>query len=212
MQREGILFCIIGPAGSGKTTIAQKLLSEFSGDVSRSISTTSRTPRPGEVNGVNYHFVTREEFQRKASAGEFFEWEETHGNLYGTLKKNLDDAVTTAKDLLLDIDIRGALNFKKSYGNNTVIIFLVPPSADELKKRMQGRASMPPEEMTKRLDTAKAEYGLFLSDRTGAQQIDYAVLNDSLELSYQTIRGILIAERARASRTSQSDLKRLLTI
>lgn len=211
MRRAGILFCIVGPAGSGKTTFAQKLLAEFK-ELSKSISVTSRKPREGEVHGVNYHFVTREDFQKKIAAGEFFEWEETHGNLYGTLKKNLDDAIRSGSDLLLDIDIRGALNFKSTYPENTAIIFLIPPSAEELKKRMQNRGSIGAEELQKRLETAKAEYSLYLADRAGARQISYIVLNDSLDLSYQTIRGILIAERARGSRVAEDDLKGLLTI
>lgn len=211
LARTGILFCLIGPAGSGKTTIAQKLMQEFQ-DLKRSISVTSRSPREGEVQGVNYHFISREEFQKKVSAGDFFEWEETHGNLYGTLKKTLSDAITSSSDLLLDIDIRGASNLKRAHPHNTLITFLLPPSSTELIKRIKGRGAVSQEEIDARLQTAKTEYNLFLQDREGEKLVDFIVLNDSLDLSYNQVKGILIAGRASCSRATLSELRNRFTL
>jgi guanylate kinase len=172
-----------------------------------SISATTRTPRENERDGSSYFFLSREAFRAKAAAGEFFEWEEIHGNLYGTLRSTVDEALERGHDLLLDIDIRGALNFKRALPNSTVIVFLVPPSIEVLKKRLLARGKISEQELQTRLGTAEREYQqlLELQDKPGA--IDYFVVNDSVEDTYALLNAIVAAERARLIRMKQSDIR-----
>jgi guanylate kinase len=139
LHRTGILYCLIGPAGSGKTSLCERLLAEFGDAVRYSTSVTTRAPRPGEIPGKSYHFVTREEFEDARARGEFFEWEEVHGNLYGTRLSTLTDCIKSGIDLLLAIDIRGALKVRESFPFNAVLTFLVPPSVEELIARVTAR-------------------------------------------------------------------------
>lgn len=213
MKRRGILFCFVGPAGSGKTTFAARLLRADPDRLKLSVSVTSRTPRAGEQDGVHYHFVTREDFRSKVERGEFFEWEETHGNYYGTLSSTVRDAMASGIDLLLDVDIRGALNFKKSFPDNTVIAFVIPPSTEELKNRIKMRSSVSENELSTRLATARSEYARLIElAEKDAARVDYIVLNDELEQAYSRIVSILEAERARCKRLELEELRRLCTI
>ena len=212
LDRDGLLICLIGPAGSGKTTLSQKLVQEFSPTVKHSISLTSRAPRTTEIDGVSYHFVTREVFLEKVKEEELFEWEETHGNFYGTLRGSLESAIQNGSDLTLDIDIRGALNFKRSFPQHTIIVFLIPPSPETLKERIVNRSVVSPEELERRIQTAKDEYKTFLSDQGGEHLIDYAVVNDDLEKTYDTVRSILLAERVRMERISSKALRKICTV
>lgn len=198
-NRSPIFLCLIGPAGAGKSSVAEKLITDHP-SMRLSISATSREPRAKEKEGVHYYFFSREDFEAQVAKGNFFEWEETHGNLYGTLKKTLEDAITNRYDLLFDVDIRGALNLKKSFPQHTVIVFVVPPSAEELKKRMEARGSATPEEIKKRLDTASGEYKMAKSQR---DSIDYIVINDSFDGAYKEVVSILISERAKLSRVEE---------
>ena len=154
LKRQGILFCLVGPSGSGKTYLSKEIIAREP-RAKLSISVTSRAPRAGEVTGLDYHFVARGDFEAKIKRGELFEWEEVHGNLYGTLKSAVQDSIDNGLDLLLDIDIRGALNFKKHYSANTCLIFLVPPSYSVLIERLNARGAMSAEDKAKRLKTAE---------------------------------------------------------
>jgi len=200
----------VGPAGSGKTTFANQLLDEYekSGSLCRSVSVTTRAPRRGEVDGVDYHFVSREEFEQKIQSGEFFEWEETHLNLYGTMKNPLESAIATGADIVLDIDIRGALNFKKSYPTNTIIVFIMPPSRGELKERLAKRGSSP-EEVAIRLTTALREVEIFSKNR---DEVDYLIVNSEREKAFSQIRSILKVERTRVSRFAEASLKKSFSL
>lgn len=209
LEREGILLCLVGPSGSGKTTLAQRLLKDFP-DLKKSISTTSRAPRPGEQNGVSYHFLSRDEFEKKIADKALFEYEETHGNYYGTLQSTIDQTVAGQGDLLLDIDIRGALNFRKRLPKNVVVIFLVPPSFAALKERLEGRGPLDPAEFKRRMETAQREYQSALDCAQKGQGIDYWIVNDQLEQAYLAVKGVLIAERLRVGRIQQEPLKQLV--
>ena len=214
IQRQGILFCILGPAGSGKSTLSAMLLKEFEGTIAPSISYTTRSPRASELPGMHYHFVSRDAFMAKVKKEEFFEWEETHGNLYGTPHAPLTNSIKAGVDLVLDIDIRGAENFKKTFGENVVSIFLLPPSIEDLKKRIHQRGCSTTEELATRLKTAQTEFSMFLD---GAQpksprtQVDYSVVNDRIDECYQTIRSIVLAERQRTNRLDHGFLVELCT-
>ena len=208
-MRSGILFCLVGPAGGGKTTVAQKLLQEFADSLSISVSVTSRSPREGEIDGKSYVFVTKEDFKKRVSNNEFFEWEEVHGNYYGTLKASFEQVKTKNKDLLLVIDIRGALNVKKHYPDNTVICFLVPPSLEALESRLRARGAIKEEDFKRRLATARDEY-LALMDKGGRKEgIDYLVVNDSIELTCDTVSSVLKAESCNLQRLPEVDLNLL---
>ena len=200
LVRKGILFVLMGPTGSGKTTFCNRLLSEFSETLHYSVSATSRPIREGEVSGKSYHFLNRAEFLERAGAGEFFEWEETHGNLYGTLRSTLLDGINGGRDLLFQIDIRGALNFKRAFPNNTVTVFILPPSFTDLKGRLRNRGTVDREELAKRFGTAQQEYESLLGLSGDTGKVDYLVVNRDLQETYEQIRSVVISERARYHR------------
>ncbi len=211
-KREGMLFCLIGPTGSGKTTLAQSLVKEFGATVKNSISATTRKRRENEVDGVNYHFMTVEQFQAKIKENAFFEWEEVHGNWYGTLRKSVDDAIAQGVDLLLDIDIRGALNFRRAYPAHTVTTFLVAPNAEVLLARVRGRGAVDEEELKRRVATAQFEYEKVLKTMGAGGGIDYFVENDRYEDTYVSVSSILRAERARTVRLDKGWLESKCTL
>lgn len=209
VKRSGLLFCLVGPAGGGKTTLWEQLLTEFGDSIKLSVSVTSRTPRPQEREGVHYYFVSREEFEHRITRGEFFEWEETHGNYYGTVGKILNAAIERGEDLLLEVDIRGAKRFKRSFPESTVIAFILPPSMAELRQRIENRSSVSPEELQRRLATASKEYETLLQDLGTADSVDYIIVNDGFEQSYSQLRAILLAERQRVARISKDSVEAL---
>lgn len=208
MQRQGILFFLIGPAGSGKSTLCKRLLDEFSDRLRYSVSATTRSPRPGESDGVSYRFMSRDEFCKLRDAGEFFEWEENHGNLYGTLKATLITGINQGNDLLYQIDIRGALNFKRAFPSNVVITFIVPPNFNELRKRLLQRG-VDTKDLETRLATARTEYEGLLDSKNGPLSIDYVVMNNDIDVAYSEVRAILIAERARSHRLDDISLREI---
>lgn len=196
LQRTGILFVLIGPSGSGKSTFCSRLVRDFD-DLHYSISVTSRPPRAGEVQGTSYHFVSREEFIARRDHGEFFEWEETHGNLYGTLRATLQNGIDGGHDLLFQIDIRGALTMKKHFPDNTVAVFIVPPSFEALRGRLLARGAVDTFELERRFATARQEYEALISLRLEHDKIDYLLLNEDIEDTYAQMKGIVVAERSR---------------
>lgn len=212
LKRSGMLLCMIGPAGGGKTTFTERLLADQRDSMRLSISVTTRKPRERERDGSSYFFVAAQEFESRIGRGEFFEWEEIHGNRYGTLKATVDEALSGNTDLLLDIDIKGALRFKKALPLNTVVVFLVPPSVTVLKSRLESRGSISPSELATRLATAEREYTtlLELADRPGA--VDYFVVNDVAEETYRTLRAIVDAERVRLIRLSKDGVRAICTL
>ncbi len=211
LKRKGILFVLIGPSGSGKSTFCSRLIRDFD-DLHYSISVTSRPPRQGEVQGTSYHFVSREEFLARRDRGEFFEWEETHGNLYGTLRSTLQNGIDGGHDLLFQIDIRGALTMKKHFPDNTVSVFIIPPSFEALRERLVGRGSVDAAELERRFATARQEYEALLSLHGEAAKVDYLLLNEDLEDTYTHMKGIVMAERSRYLRMDDESVAKFCKV
>ena len=211
IQRQGILFILAGPSGSGKTTVGEHLLEQFD-SLSLSISSTTRAPRENEIPGVSYNFLSREEFQAGIDAGDFFEYEEVHGNFYGTPLQRLDEAIGSGQDLFLAIDINGALTVKKSYPANTVLTFILPPSTEELVQRVSQRSVLEQSELDRRLETAKQEYQLLLDLAGDPSKVDYIIINDLLEDTCRIARSIVDAERRRLHRLHYDDLRKVCSI
>ena len=179
------------PSGTGKTTIARRLLSQRS-DVGYSVSCTTRTPRPGERDGLDYHFVSAAEFADCVQRGEFAEWAEVHGNLYGTLSSEVRRVMEAGKHVMLDIDVQGARQLSVAFPS-AVTIFVIPPSVEILISRLTGRQSDSPETMALRLRNAHAE----LSE---AARYQYVVENDSLEHSIARVSEIIDMESSKRER------------
>ena len=178
-MKNSKFIVIAAPSGSGKTTIVNKLIKEKDLDLHFSVSATSRDPRKNEVNGENYFFITKEEFVRKVSNNEFIEWEEVYkGVFYGTLISELKNA--KEKNLIFDIDVIGGLNIKRKFKDQSLTIFIKPPSIDELEKRLKKRNSETDSSIKIRIDKAKNE--ILLADK-----FDYIVENDILEKSYREV-------------------------
>lgn len=184
---KGLVFVISAPAGTGKTTLVKELLNEFS-CVKTTVSFTTRAPRKGEVNGVDYHFISVEEFKKKIETGEFLEYVELYGDFYGTSKNNIETLQNQGNHVILVIDTQGGLRLKKMMSAN--LIFVMPPSLEELGKRLYNRKSESPDVIKKRLEWAKHE----IED---AEHYDYKIVNDNLKTAYETLRSILIAEEHR---------------
>jgi guanylate kinase len=185
--KNGLIFVLSAPAGTGKTTLVSMLTHEFSNIVA-SVSYTTRQPRAGEQEGVHYHFITETEFARREIEGEFLEHVELYGNRYGTSKAWIDGRLAQGQHVFLVIDTQGALFLKDKL--EAVYIFVQPPSFEELERRLQARKTEPSEEMNRRLQQAKKEMEIGMT-------YDYSIVNDSLEIAYQVLRSIVIAEEHR---------------
>ena len=182
--KKGRLIIFSAPSGSGKSTIVQYLMKEHPElNLAFSISCTSRAPRGTEQNGVEYFFLTPEEFRQKIENDEFLEYEEVYENrFYGTLKSQVDNQTAKGENVVFDVDVKGGCNIKKFYGDEALSIFIQPPSVEELRRRLVGRATDAPEVIEQRL--AKAEYEL-----TFADQFDHVVVNDNLaEAEAETLK------------------------
>ena len=177
---KGKMLIVSAPSGSGKSTIVQWLMQEHPElRLSFSISCTSRAPRGTEQNGVEYFFISPEEFRQKIQNDEFLEYEEVyHDRFYGTLKSQVDHQREQGQNVVFDVDVKGGINIKKFYGNEALSLFIQPPSVEELKRRLEGRATDSAEAIQERL--AKAEY-----EMTFAPQFDRVIVNDDLETAKQ---------------------------
>ena len=212
LTRQGILFVLMGPTGSGKSTFCERLIAEFPEALSYSTSVTTRAPRPNEIPGKSYHFMSRDEFVARREKGEFFEWEETHGNLYGTLQSSLLSGINGGKDLLFQIDVRGALNFKRQFADNTVTIFIVPPSFADLQLRLRGRGTVDQDELQRRFATARSEYETLLKLHGDKGGVDYVVVNNDFDATYDELRSIIMAERARYNRMDKGSVEQFCEV
>lgn len=192
MRQKGIkgsLFIVSAPSGAGKTTLCRALVSSLP-DLEFSVSYTTRDRRPGETEGMDYSFVTRQEFERMAAAGEFLEWAEVHGELYGTSKTRVYEILDSGKDVILDIDTEGASQIR-THTNTGTFIFILPPSLDILKKRLRERMTDSEEKIVRRLKQATAEIQTY-------QEYDYVIMNDILEDALRDFRSIITAKRLSA--------------
>ena len=190
-RRRGTLFVVSAPSGTGKTTLCSMLMKSVCG-IQYSISYTTRKPRKGEINGKDYFFVSEEEFRKMIERGEFLEWAEVHGHLYGTSRSQIEKAIHEGKDVLLDIDTQGAINIKNQI-KDAVLIFILPPSWEELEKRLKLRGTENQEEIKKRLKTAREEVKKI-------NFYDYVIVNDEIQKAFEQLKSIIIAERCRTSR------------
>jgi guanylate kinase len=188
---HGILFVISSPSGGGKGTLIRRLLDAVPG-VSYSVSWTTRPPRPGEQDGVNYHFVSAEEFERMRAADGFLEWAVVHGHLYGTARSVIEQDLNEGHDIILEIDVQGAATVRATM-TSVVSVFILPPSFEVLRARLSARMTERPEELELRLQNARAEVEQY-------RRFDYLVLNDEVERAAAQLASIVWAERARRER------------
>ncbi len=188
---KGLLLVLSGPSGTGKGTVCKALLNKRK-DISLSVSCTTRAPRPGETDGKSYFFKTREEFESLIEQDAFLEYADVFSNYYGTPKSFVDAAIGEGKDVLLEIDVQGALKVKKSYPHG-VYMFLVPPTMEELKNRICSRGTETTAQIEARLGKAAAEMNLM-------HEYDYRIVNDQVNDVVSRIEAIMTAERLRVFR------------
>jgi guanylate kinase len=188
---RGILMVISSPSGAGKTTLARQLASAH--NLHFSVSYTTRAPRPGEVAGHDYHFVSNDEFSRMVDAKEFAEWAVVHGNRYGTSIATVNRAIEQGVDCLFDIDHQGGKQIRLQWPEDSVLCFILPPSVAELERRLRQRATDSPEVIERRLATAHKEMMHY-------REYDYLVVNERLEEAMAELSAILVAARCALSR------------
>jgi guanylate kinase len=198
---KGLFIVVSAPSGTGKSSICQKLLQAYP-EIKFSVSYTSRPPRPNEVNGKDYYFISREEFQARIDQGEFIEWVENYGNLYGSSRKTMEAFLHEGKDLLLDIEPRGAKKIKQKFKEG-VYVFVFPPSRLELLKRLEGRGCETDEIIQKRFKQAESEL-------KEVSWYDYVIFNKDLETAVNKLIAIYVAQKCKRSRL-QSEIKQVIT-
>jgi guanylate kinase len=188
---RGLLFIVSAPSGAGKTTLVERLV-EQTPDLRMSRSYTSRAARQGEIDGVDYNFVTRQQFEAMAARGDFLEWADVFGNLYGTSAADTDRMLADGHDVVLVIDVQGAREVRRR-GVAATAVFVMPPSYAVLEQRLRGRSKDSEPVIQRRLQVARDEVASF-------QEYDFIVINEELTAAVDRLRGIVIAERARLQR------------
>jgi guanylate kinase len=178
---KNVLVVISAPSGAGKTTLCQKLLGELEKELVLSISSTTRPPRGQERDGVEYYFLSVDQFKHGIAQGEFAEWALVHGNYYGTAKKTIESAFARGKSVLLDIDVQGADLLKKAFPDRTVRIFIAPPDMQVLEQRLRSRGTDPEETIQKRMKNAREEM-------LKSHEFDHVVVNDDFDRAYAELR------------------------
>ena len=187
---QGIFVAVTGPSGSGKTSVCKALLAMFP-RLRFSVSLTTRPPRPSEVDGEDYHFVSEAEFRERIRRGDLIEWAENYGQLYGTSRKAMEEALK-GHDLLLDVDTRGARALKRAWPGG-IFVFIVPPSIEELERRLRARGSETEETIRRRFDNAIREIREIV-------WYDYIILNDELDAAIDRLRAVYLAATCRRER------------
>ena len=192
LDRRGLLLILSSPSGAGKSTLTRNLTTEDP-DIRLSVSVTTRLRRQSEIEGVHYRFIDKEDFVAMRDRGDLLEWAEVHGNFYGTPRKPVEQALAAGQDMMFDIDWQGTKQIVEKMRPDVVSVFVLPPSMDELKARLERRAEDTPEVMARRLQNARdeiAQWGGY----------DYVLINDDLERAFGQLKAILAAERARRER------------
>jgi guanylate kinase len=192
IQRRGLLLVMSSPSGAGKTTLSRRLLAADP-MITMSVSVTTRPPRPGEVNGKDYHFITQEEFARLRDRNDLLEYAEVFGNFYGTPKRPVTEALQAGRDVLFDIDWQGTQQLGAAMEDDLVRIFILPPSAEELRERLIGRAQDSASTVAKRMAKAADEISHW-------PEYDYVIVNENIEKASAEVEAILTAERLRRRR------------
>ena len=195
-MKKGLLIVISGPSGTGNGTVCKELLKN--NNFWFSVSATTRAPREGEVHGKNYYFMTKEEFQDKIEENDFLEYAEVYGNYYGTPKSKVVEMLDKGKDVILEIDIQGAIKVKENYKEG-IFIFILPPSMEELKNRIIKRGTETEESLMTRFKSAYKEINY-------VSKYNYAVVNDKVNDAVEKIQSIIIAEKCRVDRIKDSIL------
>jgi len=187
-KKKAKLWVISGPSGSGKTTICDFLLKEPGINLTCSVSSTTRKPRKGEKNKKDYNFISNQDFLKKIKKGEFIEYEQVFGNYYGTSKKFINSLLEKGRDVLLSIDVKGAMQIRKKFPKNSVFIFVLPKNEKDLYDRIKKRAKDKKEDIKIRLKRVKQEISY-------AQKYDYILINDKLDKAFNELKSIIIAKR-----------------
>ncbi len=204
IARRGLLLVMSSPSGAGKTTLSRKLLAADN-NITMSVSVTTRAPRPGEIDGKDYHFIGRERFAQMRDRKELLEWAEVFGNYYGTPRKPVEEALAKGRDVLFDIDWQGTQQLAQAMEDDLVRVFILPPSSDELQNRLINRAQDSSSVVAKRMAEASREISHW-------PEYDYVIVNDELEDSHAQITAILRAERLkRRRRVGLTEFVRTLT-
>jgi len=186
MAKEGKIIIISAPSGCGKSTIINALMKRGNIRLQFSVSATNRPPRTGEVDGVNYHFLTDEEFRAAIERNEFVEWEEVYpGRFYGTLRTEVEQRCDAGENVVLDIDVKGGVNVKNMFGNKAISIFIMPPDIEELRRRLEARATDPQDAIDRRV--AKAGFEI-----SYAPQYDATVVNDNLAKAVEETEKLIL--------------------
>ncbi|MGE5485040.1 MAG: guanylate kinase [Ignavibacteriales bacterium] len=188
---KGLLVVMSAPSGAGKGTLRRALINDRP-DIVFCPSVTTREPRPGEAPGIDYHFVSTEEFERKARDGEFAEWAVVYGNLYGTPKRALDELLAAGRTVLIEKDVQGAVALRPQYPE-AVYVFVLPPSFEELRRRVENRGTETRDQMCRRLESYESEV-------LQLDNYDYVIVNDDLDRAKRVLEGIIVAEGCRVSR------------
>jgi guanylate kinase len=188
---RGLLVIVSAPSGTGKTTLAERLVEQVP-DIKLSRSYTSRTARDGEIDGVDYNFVTRARFEAMVAAGEFLEWADVFGNLYGTAAADAERILAAGTDLVLVIDVQGARKVRQR-GFETTAVFVMPPSLEVLERRLRGRSKDSESDIQRRLQVAREEVSSFA-------EYDFLVVNDEVTAAVDRLRSIIMAKRAQLKR------------
>jgi len=192
LERRGLLFVLSSPSGAGKSTLSKMLL-DADDNISLSVSYTTRPPRPGEVDGQHYHFTDTATFKKMAADGEFLEWAHVFGHRYGTPKAPVESALADGCDVLFDIDWQGAQQLYQEAGPDVVRVFILPPSIEELERRLHTRAQDSDQVIADRMSRAKSEIGHW-------DGYDYVLINDNIENCFAKVQQILTAERMKRRR------------
>ena len=190
---RGVLLVLSGPSGTGKGTVCKVVRDSMGERLAYSISATTRKPRVGEEHGREYFFFSKEKFEALRDQNGFLEWAQVYDNYYGTPRAFVEEVLASGRDCILEIDPQGALQVRKAT-DEAVLVFIAPPSLEELRARLTGRGTEAPEEVEKRLSCAEAELAY-------SNQYDYLIVNDEVEKAAEKMKAILMAERCRTNRT-----------